>query len=329
MNPYGGNCSDPCGSQCLPQPMMQCQPAQRPVTTWRPMTVDRGRWHWQRVWVPRPRTVMVPQTQYVMQAPAMQMPMMQNPMMDSGCGDGCSSDMGSMMPGSDYMQGTEMMPGAQIMQGTAFPDNSGSGCCGSDSGIPQSGYESDTPAVPHSTMMMSPGSMPMSRMSMGQRYNIAPYSSMSRWYSNPGYSNPGYSTARINLSYRQSMAAQPAYGTSAYPQPQSGNFVQNPAMTPMPRSTGWQTTQMMPRQFPPMSSQRAMSPRISGTIPGTVYARPMVAGDINGDHEFPGLSSAAMPVFPNSFNGRPPIQQASWSQPVQTATARRYPNSVQ
>ena len=267
MNPYGGNCSDPCGSQCMPQPMMQYQPAQRPVTTWRPMTVDRGRWHWQRVWVPRPRTVMVPQTQYVMQAPAMQMPMMQNPMMDSGCGDGCGGDMGSMMPGSEYMQSPEMMPGAQIMQGAAYPEmNSGSGCCGSDSGLPQSGYESGTPAVPQSTMMMSPGSMPMSRMSMGQPSNIAPYSSMSRWYSNPGYANPGYSTARSNLSYRQPMAAQPAYGTNMYRQPQSGNFTGNSAMRPM---------------------------------------------------------------FPNSFNGRPPIQQASWSQPAPTATARRYPNSVQ
>ncbi len=267
MNPYGGNCSDPCGSQCMPQPMTQYQPAQRPVTTWRPMTVDRGRWHWQRVWVPRPRTVMVPQTQYVMQAPAMQMPMMQNPMMDSGCGDGCGGDMGSMMPGSEYMQSPEMMPGAQIMQGAAYPEmNSGSGCCGSDSGLPQSGYESGTPAVPQSTMMMSPGSMPMSRMSMGQPSNIAPYSSMSRWYSNPGYANPGYSTARSNLSYRQPMAAQPAYGTNMYRQPQSGNFTGNSAMRPM---------------------------------------------------------------FPNSFNGRPPIQQASWSQPAPTATARRYPNSVQ
>jgi hypothetical protein len=284
MNPFGGNCNDPCGSQCMPQPSMPYQPTQVPVTTWRPMTVDRGHWRWQRVWVPRPRTMMVPQTQYAMSAPVMQMPLMQNPGMDFGCGDGCGGaggcdgcggDTGSMMPGTEYMQGTEMMPGAEMMQGTGYPDmNSGSGCCGSGSGIPQSGFEPGIPAMPQSTMLMSPGSMPISRMSMGQPHNIAPYTAMSRWYS-----NPVDSTAWNNTHYRQSVAARSSYGTAMYGtamyrQPQSRNFVHHPEMMAMPQSSGWQTV-------------------------------------------------------PNSFNGRPPIQQVSWSQPPRTTIARRYPNSVQ
>ncbi len=334
MNPYAGHCNDPCGSQCLPQPMMQCQPAQVPVTTWRPMTVDRG--HWQRIWVPRPVTMMIPQTQYVMSAP--QMPM---PMMDSGCcgdcGSDCGSGIGSMMPGSRYMQGSEMM------HGTGYPDlNSGSGCCGQNGGLPQSGHDLGTPAVPQSTMLMSPGSMTMTRMSMGQPQSIAPYSSMSRWYS-----KPGDSAAWNYSSSRQSMAARPAYGAAMYHQPQNGNFAYNVAMRPMPQSSGWQmvptrsaqmpmaqmrtapmTAHMMPRQFPAMHDQRAMSTS-GGTMPGTVYSSPMVAGDIHGDHEMNGPSFATAPIVPNSFNGRPPIQQASWSQPARTTTARRYPNSVQ
>ena len=329
MSPWGGNCNDPCGSQCMPQPMMQYQPAQVPMTTWQPMPVYRGGLHPRRAWLRRHRAMMVPQMQYAMSAPVMQMPMQPYPMMDSGCCDGCGSDfgsdcgcgsdMGSMMQGSEYMQGSEMM------QGTGYPDmNSGSGCCGSDSGLPQSGFESGIPAVPQSTMLMSPGSMPMSRMTMGQSHNIAPYTSLSRWYSNPGYPIAGN-----NLSYRQSMMARPTYATAMYRQPLSGNRNYNSAMRPVPQSSGWQTVHVMPQQFQAMPSQRAISPMIGRTMLGIVYARPMVAGDINGDHEFTNPSSAAGPFVQNSFNGRPPIQQASWSQPARTTTARRYPNSVQ
>ena len=222
------------------------------------------------------------------------------------------------------MQGTEMM------QGTGYPDmNSGSGCCGSGSGFSQPGFQSGAPVAPQSTMLMSPGSMSMSRTSMGQSYNIAPYSSMSRWYTHPGYG--------------QSMAARPAYGTAMYRQPQSRHFASNAAMMPAPQTSGWQmvppgpaqmrTTpmmaQMMPPQFSVMPSQRPMSPLIGGTMPETVYGRPMVAGDFNGDHELNGPSAAAVPVVPNSFNGRSPIHQATWSQPARTASIRRYPNSVQ
>jgi hypothetical protein len=144
------------------------------------------------------------------QRPAMQMPFMQNqfmgsPMMDSGCdcGVGGDCDCGGGMGG--------MMEGADMMQGSGFPDmNSEPGCCGSDGGMMQQNYEPATPAIPQSTMMMSPGSMTMSRMqmsrmSMGQPGSIAPYSSMSRWYSNPGYtpqfSNPAYSRSTMIRSW--------------------------------------------------------------------------------------------------------------------------------
>jgi hypothetical protein len=64
--PFGNDC---CPSPCVPQPM-QCAPTpvQVPITTYRPVTVDRG--SYQMVWVPRPVTEMVPhtswQTQYQM-----------------------------------------------------------------------------------------------------------------------------------------------------------------------------------------------------------------------------------------------------------------------
>lgn len=317
LNPYDGNCNDPCGSQCMPQPMMQYQPAQMPVPTWRPMTVDRGHWRWQRVWVPRPQTMLVPQMQYAMSPQAM--PMFPDSMMQSGCGDdcgsecGCGGDMANMLPGSEYMPGTEMM------HGNSYPNvNSGSGCCGSESGLPQSRSEAGFPVLPQSTMLMSPRSMPMSGMTMGQPPNIAPYTSMSRWYA-----HPSYSTAGNNLSYRHALTQRPAYGSGMYHQPSSRQFAYNSARMSMPQATGWQTVQTMPQQFPGMRSQRTMSPQIGSPV----YAHPMVAGDIHGDHEWGGPT--AVPVVLNSFNGRPPIQQASWSQPTRTTSTRRYPNSVQ
>jgi len=130
-----------------------------------------------------------------------------------------------------------------------------------------------------------------------------------------------------------------------YRQQQSRHFALNAAMMSTPQTSGWQMVptrpaqmrsapmmaQVMPQQFPVMPSQRAISPLIGGTMPETVYGgRPMLAGDINGDHELNGRpSAAAVPVVPNSFNGRSPIQQATWSQPARTASIRRYPNSVQ
>ncbi|MCA9008723.1 MAG: hypothetical protein KDB01_03200, partial [Planctomycetaceae bacterium] len=376
MNPYGGNCSDPCGSQCMPQPMMQCQPAQVPVTTWRQVTVDRG--NWQRVWIPRPVTMMVPQTQYMTAAPAMPMmqyPTMGAPTMDSGCGDNCSG-MGGMIPGAQFVPGGEMMPGA------GYPEmNSGPGCCGSGTGFSQPGFESGTQMAPQSTMQMTPGSitmspMTMSRMSMSpgslsqagmpRAYQIAPYSSMSRWYANPGYAASGY---------RPQMTGRPVYGAMMTSQPQSAILNYNMAMLHSRQSAGWpmvspqpapnrmapmqiaqmQRQQMAQQQMAHMQRQQMAQQQMQMQMPRGPMTHPMmrqqytamhsprpvsplVGGTMPGSvyprpnvaenlHSHPGGNGA--PVAANSANGRSPIQQASWSQPAQASVARRYPNSVQ
>jgi len=324
MNPYPGNCNDPCASQCMPQPMMQCQPVQVPVTTWRPVTVDRG--HWQRVWVPRPVTTMVPQTQYVNSAPAMQMPqmpMMGSPMMDSGCGDNCGG-MGNMMPDT-MMPGFDMMQGAEMMQGAGYPNmDSGPGCCGSDGGFSQPGSQPGPAMTPQSSMYMSPGyQMSASRMSasrmaasrmamaqvpMQQSYNIAPYSAMSRWYTNPGAMNSsrmnvGYvNSGFASTGYRQQVPNGQAYRMPAYAQPQSRNMAYNTAMTHQRQAAG---RQMNPRQTAPMQmAQMRPTPMTSQLV-------------------------RQQQVVPNSDNGQRQIQQASWSQPARTTSVQRYPNSVQ
>ena len=359
VNPYGGMCNNSCGPQCAPQPMPQYLPPRMPAPAWGPMPANPG--YGQRLWVPQP--------QYITSAPAMQMPIMGAPMMNSAFdfdGDcGCGGD--------------GMIQGAEMMQGSDYPDmDPGSGCCGSDGGMPQQGFESALPANPQSTMMMSPDSMTMSRMpmsrmqgtrmqmswmSMGQPHNIAPYSSMSRWYS-----NPGTPTAFTSPSYGRSMPPQPTYGTAMFG-PQPRNFANNMAMMPVQQNSGWQivpgsttsvqltqqqmaqqiqmaqmrpqqlrpvpmpqtmngspmTVQMMPQQFTPMQHRAPMSQMNGRTGPVAVTPRRFAAGDISGDHELTG----PIPVVPNSFNGRAPIQQASWSQPVRTSTAQKYPNSVQ
>lgn len=250
-----------------------------------------------------------------------------------------------------------------MMQGSGFPDmNSEPGCCGSDGGMMQQNYEPATPAIPQSTMMMSPGSMTMSRMqmsrmSMGQPGSIAPYSSMSRWYSNPGYT-PQFS----NPAYSRSTMIRSGYATAMAGQMQARSYQNNVAMMPAPRSTAWQVVpspqqqmqmahmqpvqqmrtvqmqprnvspmpvQMMPQQFSAMQAQRSFSPMVNNTRTGNNLSRPMLIGDTGGDHELTGPTSAAVPVVPNSYNGRGQIQQASWTQPVRTSTAQKYPNSVQ
>ena len=126
----------------------------------------------------------------------------------------------------------------------------------------QQNYEPATPAIPQSTMMMSPGSMTMSRMqmsrmSMGQPGSIAPYSSMSRWYSNPGYT-PQFS----NPAYSRSTMIRPGYTTAMAGQMQARSYQNNVAMMPAPRSTAWQVVpspqqQMQMAQMMAMKQQQA------------------------------------------------------------------------
>ena len=254
------------------------------------------------------------------------------------------------------------MPGAEMIQGSGYPNmNSDSGCCGSDGGMmQQQNYESVTPAVPQSTMMMSPDSMTMSRtnmtrMSMGQSRNIAPYSSMSRWYSNAG------ATSQVsNSAYSRSLNVRPGYGTAMTARMPSRSYANTMAMTPALQSSGWtvvpnsqtqmpshqmipqqmqtvptqmtnispMTAQLMPRQYSPMQSQRQVSPMMGRMMPGPVYSQTMSPGDVRGDHELTGPISSSPPVIPNSFNGRSPVQQASWTQPARISTAQKYPNSL-
>ena len=264
-----------------------------------------------------------------------------------------------------------------MMQGTNYPEmNSGPGCCGSGSSFSQPGFDSGIQMTPQSTMQMTPGSMSMSHMSMSpaslsragmpQAYNIAPYSSMSRWYANSGYATSGY---------RPQMTGRPVYGAMMTSQPQSASLNYNMAMMrsrqfaggpmvpshPTPNRMAPMQMQMAQMQMAPprqqraqqqmqmqqmqrgprphpmmhqqqytaMHSQRHVSPLVGGTMPGSVYTRPNVAGNHHGNPGGNGSPSAGAPVAANSASGRSPIQQASWSQPAQASVARRYPNSVQ
>ena len=336
-NPCFDPCQQPCMDPCLPAPMVQCQPMPVPVTTWRPMTVDRG--HWARVWVPRPITTMVPQTHYTTAAP----------MMDQGCGDDCGSAVGG-----DYgtmMQGT-MMPGMNVPGAS-----SDAGCCGSEGDVMHGMPSNMTPAVPQSTMMMSPG-----MNSWSPQYATAPYTSMSRWYPAPssaawspmgaypsfagGNSSlsamPMQSGRLLRISRRDSRrmssqlgwqnGAQPMYpqaayapamfGQQVYGQQAYGQQVYGQQVYPQPQQFGWQanpmTAQYMPQAYAPMSAEM---------MPGTVMPSPQIAGDIMGDHELAPTSSAAVPVAPNSFRGAIPLVPATWTN-TGSPMARRYDNSV-
>ena len=316
-------------------PMAQYQqPAPVPVTTYRPITVDRG--HWQRVWVPRPVTTMVPQTQYMM-PPQMQM---QPQMMNYGCGDDCGNDgMGAMMPNME-------MPGMQ-MQGMQ-PE---SGCCGSEGiSMPQS-----IQGMPSSTELGMPQSNMMSPGAMSQPYAMSPYSSMNQWSpipsmrprmvrresrransgsqyygSPPGYPAMAYQNQMPNMmaysrqapqqfAYSQPMATQHGYGQQAFAQPTYGQ-----SMYPQQQQMAWQaapmTAQWTPQSSPMMQSQ--------GAIPGMMQGQNL-AGDITGDHEIATETTAAVPIVPNSFSGRTPFMRANLTNPMRTGSANRYPNSVQ
>lgn len=108
----GGDPCDPCQAcepdPCCPAPM----PVQVPVTTYRPVTVDRG--NWQMVWVPRPVTQLVPQTSWQTQylpSPGMYSAPMTYPMpvpgglpVQGGCGDTPCGTATSYSPGTAALQ---------------------------------------------------------------------------------------------------------------------------------------------------------------------------------------------------------------------------------
>ncbi len=101
---------DPCATPWAPAPM--------PVATLQPMTVDRG--NWQMVWVPRPVTTMVPQTQWMMPGPAMP----SSSWGDCGC-DSCGTSFHGSA-GQPMIQGGEMQSdcgcgGGSISDPSAMP----------------------------------------------------------------------------------------------------------------------------------------------------------------------------------------------------------------
>ena len=262
---------------------------------------------------PQPVAQCQPNLTYPYAAPvsAYQMPM-GNLCCDGGRGDG----MEAMMPGQSFSN-----------------QSTDSGCCGSGNGSFQSGQPSVAPAVPQSTMLMSPGSMMITHQNP-YTTNLA-YRDMRR---NPYYGRTASQGSMSGpMTYRQSLPMTSTRSTTMYRQPQRTTIVQGSPFVPVPQATAWQVVpseamtmaRQMPRQFSAAPMQYNMNPMAGASMPRTFHAEPMMMGDISGDHEFSVPTSAAVPVLPNAFNGRPPIRQASFSQPVRTTLARRYPNSVQ
>jgi hypothetical protein len=358
--PMGDPCCDPCQS-CDPC-MSMIQPQMPvPVTTFRPMVVDRG--HWQRVWVPRPVTTMVPQTQYMMpQAPMMQMPI------SSGCDD-CG---GSMMQGS-------------VMHGGMIPEMSADGgCCGSE-GSGEIVVPGASAPVPQQTMMMSPGyssqfsaypqytmnQFPMTQTVMSSwtpqtqwapqtAYGLNVYMPQTAYMAPNNYMAQRQMRPRAMQRYARRMNAQ--YGTAmAYPQPVMQNY--SAATMPMPQY-GMQTAMSMPvaqgySAYPatafatptysapmysspaygsmPMQTAWSAAPMTSSTMmmPSSPTAmNPMmmndmsVTGDIMGDHEMVAPTTAGVPIVPNSFRGNVPVMRANLARPVGSLAGNRYPQVV-
>lgn len=357
--PMGDPCCDPCMDCCDPCMGMQQMPV--PVQTWRPVVVDRG--HWQRVWVPRPVTTMVPQMQYMMpQAPMM-------PMMNSGCDD-CGGSVAPMMQGS-------------VMQGTMMPEMSGdSSCCGNEgsSGVMMPGTAAP---IPEQTMMM-PGYYPqvaMNQYPMTQAVMSgwnpqtawAPHTQwnpQAQWAPQTAYMgnpyamqtmrpraarryvrqmNRQYSTAMNQNQfmaapmYPNMMAQNPAYGWQAMSAPQMGMTVANPYQipaypvttayaAPMYSTPSYNTMPMQSAWSEPMMST-TMAPSTTVMAPSTIMMNPAmnnmpVAGDIMGDHEVMAPTTAGVPIIQNSFNGNVPVMRANLARPIGTSSSNRYRSVV-
>lgn len=270
--PWGG---DGCGCDTA---MMQPMAVQVPVTTYRPVTVDRG--HFQMVWVPRPVTQMVPQTswqtQYLQQPQTPYMPMAPAMPMGSPCGDTPCSD------------------GTGVPMSTSMP-------------VPAlTGYSPNT-VLSHgmATSMGSPSTNAMT--AFRPAYAAAPYQGMI-----PNYGTP------------QQYGAISGYGFAG--QTPSAQFAANPYY-----GSANVAYQQAPGTSNPYAGYGTAAWNPAGSMPGaSLYG----SGDVWGDHEIPGIapyatgSTAMVPVTPNSYQGMVPVRRASFSTPVRSASARKYPNSV-
>lgn len=323
--PIFNPCWNPCVPQYAPQPVVQYQP--RPQYRWNPAPVVNN---WAMPCAPQP----------IYAPPVQQWQMQMNDPCCDPCGDPCCGD------GIEMSYGGGMMPGMQYHE---MPSDSG--CCGSDSVYQQYEQPGVAPTVPQSTMMMSPGTMMLSRQ---RTFNG------SSAFSNSGfntarqqYGRPVWQTSVTGLAaLRPGTPVASGYQNSFYGSQPSANYAYATQFVPTLQPTAWRpmtTTSVpvvsqMPRQVAAMPMQMAMPMPTQHQYgmnsinipsqPRTAYANPMMMGDVTGDHEFSSMNAAAFPVTPNSFNGRQPIRQAVYSQPVpttptRTVSTRQYPNSVQ
>lgn len=316
------SCWDPCNTcaaPCMPNPMVQYQPAMMPAP--------------------------------VMQPPVMQYPMMQ-PMMQP-LNSGCGSDCGASSYGGYSGQTEAMMPEMTIpmqmqtpmMNGPSMPPQTG--CCGTDnlqssyqpgrsaslySGYPQSNVQAWMPSTAWSpTAAWSPqgtasgngfptwarhSSLPPTAYGVAQSPRFArrdnrraamQYRKMNSQQQHP--SMAAQNSGMMAMPYGYSSPAQSAWAQPSYQQSESM------PVQMMPTQSAWAPqTMVSPMSAPPMSSAM-MSPN------------PGFSGDVTGDHEDNMTETASAPVTPISYNGVTPFLRTNLTAPL-TTTSAQYTRSV-
>ncbi|MEZ6041095.1 MAG: hypothetical protein R3C20_11350 [Planctomycetaceae bacterium] len=295
---FNGDCgcgsfpvNDPCCGQ-MPAPPVAVRV---PVTTYRPVTVDRG--SYQMVWVPRPVTQMMPQTswttQYVQQQPTMMAPSM-NYQMPS--------------PAYSYPSAPMMMPGS-----TGCSD-CGSGSVSLPEGLPSTTTVPSTMTVPDATTWAPAGSG-IPAQSFGTSAFTAQNWQYAPRYPTPQYSMiPQYGMAPAQRAYPMPYGFQPGgmpgYNTAAL-YPSTMNYSQ-----PVP--------QMAAPQYVAAPAQSAI-PYYSGDVMGDHEYDMIVPTPAT----LPPSNTAMAPVLQNSFRSRNvPVRTMSYASPLSPASARKYPNAV-
>lgn len=337
--PLSGDCCNPCDT-CDPCQQMTCQPVpvQVPVTTYRPVTVDRG--GYQMVWVPRPVTQLVPQTswqtQYVQPGPMYSQPMYQQPMQmqmqmpgssEGCCGGSASSVTPGMMPG-----GTAWMQNSMSYGSTAY-SMPGNYMTASPYSFQNPGY-TNFAVRPVPLPSVNPG-YPVASGWGTHRYPASqpyPMATASAW-GGAGYSPAmryPFASNRYPYLSNQMYPAQPVPQMAYIPRPMPSAWQPVPAQMawqpapaqmawqPSPVPMAWNSPQQLPMSYQGSPAMWSMSP-----------SDRMAMGDVMGDHEVTAAPATGMvPVIPNSFSGRVPVTGASFSRPIRTASVNRYPNVV-
>lgn len=324
--PFGNEC---CPTPCVPQPM-QCAPTpvQVPITTWRPVTVDRG--SYQMVWVPRPVTEMVPQTSWQTQYQMPYQPQMQMPATDCApSGSGIYEPMMPMPSGTIPMNNAPLQIPMQTgcggsapcqSQGTAW--NGGTPGWNSANSWQPGMNTAWTPvprpqmaAVPNAAWQQFPNAMPQ-QMAMPQQQMA--------WRPNyPVPSNPYYGVPAQQYqanSYANRMP-YPAYAQS-YPRPQYPAYQSYPSYTagnsnaPGPAYPSGMMMPPMQAAYPPAGMGDLMGDHEMATIPGTAPMTGMAP------------ANGAAPVMQNSFRGGIPVYQTSYAAPMRPQSVNKYRNVI-